>query len=373
MYNVKAVYKQNNKYYVYDDPETGKWTFPGIELQNEDPEKGVVKLVRAMIEETGTAPLGLELDHTTEHTHPSSEKVFKTHVYLVEDWAGDLKLNTVWQLLPASELLRTGNVDAVTREYLEKVRVNKTALYQLDKLRKEASGPTTPHRSVSAVVQDEKGKVLLMEHPYQKIYSIPKGHIDDNENARSAIVRELEEELGITVKPEDAVLVTWYVETYRNKDVVTPVKHYIYSIKGYEGKVRNAEKERFGNIKMVWADPEDIKKMKDVSFMTVKAAELLTKKGAGFLGTLPLTFAAGLAIPSLIRMAVPSTRRADAKSLENNWNDLKRRYNSTGINDYVSDIYNKDWEKAFDDTVIDADKAVRPVRDRVTNIFSNMV
>jgi hypothetical protein len=119
---------------------------------------------------------------------------------------------------------------------------------------------------------------------------------------------------------------------------------------------------------MVWADPEDIKKMKDVSFKTIKAADLLTKKGAGFLGTLPLTFAAGLAIPSLIRMAVPSTRRADAKSLENNWEDLKRRYNSTGINDYVSDIYNKDWGKAFEDTVIDADKTVRPVRDRASNI-----
>ncbi len=45
-----------------------------------------------------------------------------------------------------------------------------------------------------------EGKVLLVKHRGREYYALPGGKLDDNESMRAALVRELEEELGVTAQ-----------------------------------------------------------------------------------------------------------------------------------------------------------------------------
>ena len=44
------------------------------------------------------------------------------------------------------------------------------------------------------------GKLLLVKHKGRPYYALPGGKLDDNESMKAALVRELEEELGVTAK-----------------------------------------------------------------------------------------------------------------------------------------------------------------------------
>lgn len=56
------------------------------------------------------------------------------------------------------------------------------------------------HFTASAfIVNNNMTKVLLIEHLKHNMWLIPGGHIDDNESALSASIRETEEELGIEI------------------------------------------------------------------------------------------------------------------------------------------------------------------------------
>ena len=50
---------------------------------------------------------------------------------------------------------------------------------------------------VRAVVTDEAGKVLLVEHTYLKGWYLPGGGVERGETAETAVVRELREEAGV--------------------------------------------------------------------------------------------------------------------------------------------------------------------------------
>lgn len=45
-----------------------------------------------------------------------------------------------------------------------------------------------------------KGKVLLVQHKGRDFYSLPGGKVDKGEDIQSALVREMEEELGVKAK-----------------------------------------------------------------------------------------------------------------------------------------------------------------------------
>ncbi len=53
-----------------------------------------------------------------------------------------------------------------------------------------------PRVSVGAVLLDTRGKVCIVEQP-NKVWSLPKGHIEDGEAWLDALRREVEEEAGI--------------------------------------------------------------------------------------------------------------------------------------------------------------------------------
>lgn len=65
-------------------------------------------------------------------------------------------------------------------------------------------------RSAAAVVfGDGAGRVLLVEPTYKPCWEIPGGCVEANESPFDAAVREVEEELGLVVKPGRLLVVDW--------------------------------------------------------------------------------------------------------------------------------------------------------------------
>jgi ADP-ribose pyrophosphatase YjhB (NUDIX family) len=63
-------------------------------------------------------------------------------------------------------------------------------------------------RCVGAVVHDELGRLLLVRRanpPGQGLWSIPGGRVEPGEDDRTAVVREVAEETGLAVEPEQLV------------------------------------------------------------------------------------------------------------------------------------------------------------------------
>ena len=77
--------------------------------------------------------------------------------------------------------------------------------------------------SVSVVVRDDEGRILLARHAYQDVWAFPGGAIDPKEHPYDAAVREMKEEGGIDVEVQRVISVHGGPEfswTYDNGDEV---------------------------------------------------------------------------------------------------------------------------------------------------------
>ena len=61
--------------------------------------------------------------------------------------------------------------------------------------------------AAGALLRDEQGRVLLVKPSYKESWEIPGGIVESNESPKQALIRELFEELGLELKPEDFRLV----------------------------------------------------------------------------------------------------------------------------------------------------------------------
>ena len=52
-----------------------------------------------------------------------------------------------------------------------------------------------------ALVRDDRGRILLVEPSYKDVWEIPGGVVDVGETPYEACLREIEEELGLTLRP----------------------------------------------------------------------------------------------------------------------------------------------------------------------------
>ncbi|MFG1603136.1 NUDIX domain-containing protein [Actinoplanes sp. NPDC049265] len=70
---------------------------------------------------------------------------------------------------------------------------------------------TLPRKRMGAgaLLTDDRGRVLLVEPTYQPYFEIPGGAVEAGESPRAAVVRELDEELGLTVRPGRLLVVDW--------------------------------------------------------------------------------------------------------------------------------------------------------------------
>ncbi|MFC7529980.1 NUDIX domain-containing protein [Actinoplanes sp. GCM10030250] len=71
---------------------------------------------------------------------------------------------------------------------------------------------TLPRKRMAAAVLffDDTGRLLLVEPAYTKTYwELPGGCVEADESPRTAAVREIQEELGLTVEPGRLLAIDW--------------------------------------------------------------------------------------------------------------------------------------------------------------------
>lgn len=68
---------------------------------------------------------------------------------------------------------------------------------------------TSALTAAGALFLDGAGRVLLVEPTYKPTWEIPGGGVEPGETPRAACVRELREELGLTLEPGRLLVVDW--------------------------------------------------------------------------------------------------------------------------------------------------------------------
>lgn len=100
------------------------------------------------------------------------------------------------------------------------------------------------------LIQKRKGSKLLPGY-----YALPAGHIDEGENQYDALVREAQEELGISIDIKN--IINSYVVLRRNNfeidgKTLEPYIDYYFEIKEYEGIPKIIEEDKCDEL--IWAD-----------------------------------------------------------------------------------------------------------------------
>lgn len=107
---------------------------------------------------------------------------------------------------------------------------------------------------VACALIDSDNRVLLAERPVGKslagLWEFPGGKIEQGETPELALIRELYEELAITVKEECLSPLTFASHTYEKFHLFMP----LYICRRYQGIARGAEGQ---NLKWVSADKLD--------------------------------------------------------------------------------------------------------------------
>lgn len=67
----------------------------------------------------------------------------------------------------------------------------------------------TPRVAAGALFFDTEGRVLLVRPTYKQHWDIPGGYVEPGESPRTACIREIQEELGITVNVGPMLVVDW--------------------------------------------------------------------------------------------------------------------------------------------------------------------
>lgn len=67
----------------------------------------------------------------------------------------------------------------------------------------------TPRVAAGALFFDDEGRVLLVKPHYKNHWDIPGGYVEPGESPRAACIREVREELGLTIDPGAMLVVDW--------------------------------------------------------------------------------------------------------------------------------------------------------------------
>jgi len=103
---------------------------------------------------------------------------------------------------------------------------------------------------VRAVVLDDAGQVLLVQHTYIRGWYLPGGGVERGETAEAAVVRELAEEAGVRALSRPRLV------SFHSNEVLHPGDHVLlYRVEAWEPCASDAE----GEIHAVgWFDPNDL-------------------------------------------------------------------------------------------------------------------
>ena len=106
---------------------------------------------------------------------------------------------------------------------------------------------------VAAALIDADGRVLLAERPAGKsmagLWEFPGGKVEPGEKPETSLIRELREELGITVKEECLAPFAFASHAYEKFHLLMP----LYLCRRWEGIAQPQEAQR-----IVWVRPRDM-------------------------------------------------------------------------------------------------------------------
>ena len=106
---------------------------------------------------------------------------------------------------------------------------------------------------VACVLLGPDGSVLLARRPEGRelagLWEFPGGKIEPGEPPEEALVRELEEELGVRVKHENLVPLTFVSHSYREFHLLMP----LYLCEAWEGNVAAEEGQE-----LAWVRPDQL-------------------------------------------------------------------------------------------------------------------
>jgi len=107
---------------------------------------------------------------------------------------------------------------------------------------------------VAAALVDMDGRVLLAQRPRGKqlegLWEFPGGKIDAHERPEDALIRELREELGITVKAPCLAPLTFASHAYEDFHLLMP----LYVCRKWEGFVQPLDGQT-----LKWVRPKDLR------------------------------------------------------------------------------------------------------------------
>ena len=107
---------------------------------------------------------------------------------------------------------------------------------------------------VAAALIDADNRVLIAQRPEGKqlagLWEFPGGKIDAGERPEEALIRELSEELGITVKEPCLAPLTFASHAYPDFHLMMP----LYVCRRWEGFVRSREGQA-----LKWVRPRDLR------------------------------------------------------------------------------------------------------------------
>jgi len=93
----------------------------------------------------------------------------------------------------------------------------------------------------------ESGKILLSRRYHTGYedgkYSVPAGHVEDNETLTDCLIREVREEIGITILPEDARLV--HVMHRKESDIRVD---FFFTVSSWDGTIQNKEPNKCDDL-----------------------------------------------------------------------------------------------------------------------------
>lgn len=106
------------------------------------------------------------------------------------------------------------------------------------------------------LLRDERGRVLLCELTYKKEWDLPGGVIEVGEAPSVGLVRELEEELGITAQVHDLVTVNW-LPAWRGWDDACI---FLFDLGVVDASITDGMTLQPSEIKAVhWCDPDEVR------------------------------------------------------------------------------------------------------------------
>ena len=106
---------------------------------------------------------------------------------------------------------------------------------------------------VAAALYNDKGEILLAQRPEGKqlagLWEFPGGKVEPGETPEAALVRELHEELSITVKESELKPLTFASHTYADFHLLMP----LYACQAWPGEVHPREGQS-----IAWVPPENL-------------------------------------------------------------------------------------------------------------------